>query len=196
MNGYNFTERVREVLQSAREEAATLRHEYVGTEHILLGILRKSNTTSATILLSLGVSSATLREGVLALTKPGFAPKGPGPDLPYTSRAKKALEGAMVEARELGHTYVGTEHLLLGLFREGKGIAGQALAGSGVTAESVREKAVELLGSAPSKSSSSHESSFRETLVSTQPSSSSWLAVLLSPLALTIAIIALVVSLR
>lgn len=196
MNGYNFTDRVRSVLQGAREEAANLRHEYVGTEHILLGILRRPDSTAAGILTSLAVSSANLRAGVLALTKPGSARGGPGPDLPYTSRAKKVLEESMIEARALGHSYVGTEHLLLGLFREGKGIAACALAQSGLAVDTVRAKTLELLGSDRSRSSPSQENSFRETLVSPQPYSAARLAVLLSLIALTIAIVALALSLR
>src|SRR5919205_1004328 len=118
MNGYNFTDRVRKVLQMAREEAARLHHEYVGTEHILLGLIREG-------------------EGAAAA----------GPDLPYTSRAKKVLELAMTEARELNHSYVGTEHLLLGLLREEKGIAAQVLTDAGVNLEQSRAETLRLLGS-------------------------------------------------
>src|SRR5881296_3027218 len=111
MNGYNFTDRVRKVLQMAREEAARLHHEYVGTEHILLGLIREGEGVAAAVLTNLNVE---IEETV----KKGKAAAAAGPDLPYTSRAKKVLELAMSEARELNHSYVGTEHLLLGLLRE------------------------------------------------------------------------------
>jgi len=195
VNGYSFTDRVRAVLQGARVEAATLRHEYVGTEHILLGILRTSDCTAVAIITNLGISSADLQSHVLAMLKPGRAGGDLGPDLPYTSRAKKALELAMTEARELGNSYVGTEHLLLGLLREEKGLAAQALDASGLTIDSAREKALEILRSEPAPRPM-QKSSYRNTLVSTQPFLSARLAVLLSILALAVAITALILSLR
>lgn len=196
MNSYNFTDRVREALQGAREEAAKLRHSYVGTEHILLGIVRSSDSMAARILMSLGVSSASLRASVEAVSKPGSSEGVSSPDLIYTSRAKKVLEEAMTEARELNHSYVGTEHLLLGLFRERKGVAGQALATAGLTATDVRAKALEILATDPSTHRAWLESSHRETLVSPQQHSSAGLAVRIALLALAIAVIALAIALR
>src|SRR5213592_4063372 len=140
MNGYNFTDRVRKVLQMAREEAARLHHEYVGTEHILLGLIREGEGVAAAVLTNLNVD---LEETV----KKGKAAAAAGPDLPYTSRAKKVLELAMSEARELNHSYVGTEHLLLGLLREEKGIAAQVLTDAGVNLEQARAETLRLLGS-------------------------------------------------
>ena len=147
MNGYNFTERVRKVLAMAREEAARLHHEYVGTEHLLLGLIREGEGVGATILDSLHVDPIALQDMIEGIVKRGRLGETVGPDLPYTSRAKKVLEFAMSEAREANHSYVGTEHLLLGLVREGKGIAAQVLVDSGVTLEKAREEMLSVLGS-------------------------------------------------
>lgn len=133
MNGYNFTDRLRKVLQMAREEATRLHHEYVGTEHLLLGLLREGEGVAAAVLANLGVEREAIRRQIEQVVKAGKAVAADGPELPYTSRAKKALELAMMAARELNHSYVGTEHLLLGLLREEKGIAAQVLVHSGVT---------------------------------------------------------------
>src|SRR5262249_41845843 len=129
--GYNFTERVRKVLALAREEATDLHHEYVGTEHILLGVIREGHGTANDVISNFGVNGRELRSRVVDVVKAGpeagGAQRSPRPDLPYTSRAKKTLELAMSESRGLHHNYVGTEHLLLGLLHEGKGIAAQVL---------------------------------------------------------------------
>ncbi|MDE3172835.1 MAG: NDP-hexose 4-ketoreductase, partial [Gemmatimonadota bacterium] len=111
MNGYNFTERVRKVLAMAREEAARLHHEYVGTEHILLGLIREGEGVAATVLQNLNVELDEVQQKIEDTVRKGKAVQATGPDLPYTSRAKKVLELAMAEARELNHSYVGTEHL-------------------------------------------------------------------------------------
>jgi ATP-dependent Clp protease ATP-binding subunit ClpC len=147
MNGYNFTDRVRKVLQMAREEAARLHHEYVGTEHILLGLIREGEGVAAAVLTNLNVDLDEIQQRIEETVKKGKAPAPEGPDLPYTSRAKKVLELAMSEARELNHSYVGTEHLLLGLLREEKGIAAQVLTDSGVNLEQARAETLRLLGS-------------------------------------------------
>src|SRR2546425_3434561 len=117
MNGYNFTDRVRRVLQLAREEAHRLRHKYVDTEHILLGMIREGEGIAAAVLTNLNADSQDLRQAIETTVKRGRAVPA-GPDLLYTSRAKTALECAMREARELNHSYIGTEHLLLGLLAE------------------------------------------------------------------------------
>jgi len=147
MNGYNFTDRVRRVLQMAREEAARLHHEYVGTEHILLGLIREGEGVAAAVLTNLGVDLEDIQQKIEETVKKGKAAAATGPELPYTSRAKKVLELAMMEARELNHSYVGTEHLLLGLLREEKGIAAQVLTDAGVTLEQARAETLRLLGS-------------------------------------------------
>jgi ATP-dependent Clp protease ATP-binding subunit ClpA len=145
MNGYNFTERVRKVLAMAREEAAALHHEYVGTEHELLGLLREGEGIAATALRNLGVDLDALRDSVFDVVKRGTSRTTTGPDLPYTSRAKKTLELAMSEARELKHDYVGTEHLLMGLIREEKGIAAQLLKSFGVDVENARAEILRII---------------------------------------------------
>ena len=146
MNGYNFTERVRKVLAMAREEAARLHHEYVGTEHILLGLIREGEGVAAAVLQNLSVDLDEITQKIEETVKKGKAAQTTGPDLPYTSRAKKVLELAMSEARELTHSYVGTEHLLLGLLREEKGIAAQVLTDAGVNLEAARAETLRLLG--------------------------------------------------
>src|SRR5690349_11149077 len=147
MNGYNFTDRVRKVLQMAREEAARLHHEYVGTEHILLGLIREGEGVAAAVLTNLNVDLEDIQQKIEETVKKGKAAAAAGPDLPYTSRAKKVLELAMTEARELNHSYVGTEHLLLGLLREEKGIAAQVLTDAGVNLEQSRAETLRLPGS-------------------------------------------------
>lgn len=139
MNGYNFTDNVRLALQMAREQAATLGHEYVGTEHILLAIALIPECGGARMLSSFGVSLAELRNGVVHVIKHGDSHRGAGVDLPYTSRAKKVLEFAMMAARDAGHGFVGTQHLLAGLAIEQKGIAGHVLDSFGVDAARVTE---------------------------------------------------------
>jgi ATP-dependent Clp protease ATP-binding subunit ClpC len=146
MNGYNFTERVRKVLQMAREEAQRLHHEYVGTEHILLGLIREGEGVAAAVLQNLNVDLDDVQQKIEETVKKGKAAQTTAPDLPYTSRAKKVLELAMSEARELSHSYVGTEHLLLGLLREEKGIAAQVLTDAGVNLDAARAETLRLLG--------------------------------------------------
>ncbi|MBA3656018.1 MAG: ATP-dependent Clp protease ATP-binding subunit [Gemmatimonadaceae bacterium] len=146
MNGYNFTERVRKVLAMAREEAARLHHEYVGTEHILLGLIREGEGVAAAVLQNLSVDLEEIQQKIEDTVKKGKAAAATGPDLPYTSRAKKVLELAMSEARDLTHNYVGTEHLLLGLLREEKGIAAQVLTDAGINLDAARTETLRLLG--------------------------------------------------
>jgi len=145
MNGYNFTDRVRMVLQMAREEAARLRHEYVGTEHILLGLIDEGEGVAMAVLTNLNLDLEEIRRKIEETVKTGKAGAAAGPDLPYTSRAKKVLEFAMSETRELNFDYVGTEHLLLGLVREEKGIAAQVLTDAGLTIEITRNEMLRLL---------------------------------------------------
>jgi ATP-dependent Clp protease ATP-binding subunit ClpA len=146
MNGYNFTERVRKVLAMAREEAGGLKHEYVDTEHILLAILREGEGVASTVLQNLHADPEALRSTIVGMVKPGRREQSGDPTLPYSSRAKKVLELAMSEARELDHKYVGTEHLLLGLFREKTGIGAQVLFDAGLTLEKARAETLRILG--------------------------------------------------
>jgi ATP-dependent Clp protease ATP-binding subunit ClpC len=143
---YNFTDRVRKVLAMAREEAIRLQHDYVGTEHILLGLIREGEGVAAAVLMNLNVDLDQIHERIEESVRKGKATIALG-ELPYTSRAKKVLEYAMAEARDLNHSYVGTEHLLLGLLREEKGIAAQVLNSLGVSLEDARAETLKLLGS-------------------------------------------------
>ena len=143
---YNFTDRVRKVLAMAREEAIRLQHDYVGTEHILLGLIREGEGVAAAVLTNLDIDLEQIHERVEESVRKGKATIALG-ELPYTSRAKKVLEFAMAEARDFNHSYVGTEHLLLGLLREEKGIAAQVLNSLGVTLDEARGETLKVLGS-------------------------------------------------
>jgi ATP-dependent Clp protease ATP-binding subunit ClpC len=147
VNGYNFTENARRTLAMAREEAVRLRHEYVGTEHLLLGLLLQRDGVAARVLRELGIDAARIQQRVAETIQPGSTARTTGPDLPYTSRSKAVLDLAMKHARELHHTYVGTEHLLIGMLAEGMGVAAQALGEAGLTLDRVREETVRVLRS-------------------------------------------------
>lgn len=141
-----FTERARKVILLAKEEAKRFNHDYIGTEHILLGLVREGEGVAAAVLASFGLSPDKIRLEVEKLVQPGPATVVSG-DLPFTPKAKKVIELAIDEARTLGHNYIGTEHLLLGLIREGEGVASQVLMNSGLELEKVREEVMNLLGS-------------------------------------------------
>jgi ATP-dependent Clp protease ATP-binding subunit ClpC len=142
-----FTERARKVIILAKEEARRFNHDYIGTEHILLGLIREGEGVAAAVLQKIGVSLENIRLEIEKLVQPGPTTQIIG-DIPFTPRAKKALELAAEEARSLGHNYIGTEHLLLGLLREGEGIASQVLLNLGLDLNTVRNEVMELLGSA------------------------------------------------
>ncbi|MDO4576095.1 MAG: ATP-dependent Clp protease ATP-binding subunit [Planctomycetia bacterium] len=140
-----FTDRARKVIQLANQEANRLSHEYVGTEHILLGLIKEGNGVASNVLKNLDVDLNKLRREVEKLVPPsaGMASLG---RLPQTPRAKKAIEFAMEEARTLGHAYVGTEHILLGLLREQEGVAAQVLMNLGLRLNEVRNEVLNLIG--------------------------------------------------
>ena len=142
-----FTERARKVIILAKEEARRFNHDYIGTEHILLGLVREGEGVAATVLQKMGVSLENIRIEVETLVPPGPTTQIIG-DIPFTPRAKKALELSAEEARSLGHNYIGTEHLLLGLIREGEGIASQVLLNLSLDLNTVRNEVMEILGSA------------------------------------------------
>ncbi len=147
MNMFNrFTERARKVILLAKEEAKRFNHDYIGTEHILLGLIREGEGVAAAVLQNLGLSSDQIRLEVEKLVQLGPSTIVSG-DIPFTPKAKKVIELAMDEARNLGHNYIGTEHLLLGLIREGEGIAAQVLVNLGLDLGKVRQEVMELLGS-------------------------------------------------
>jgi ATP-dependent Clp protease ATP-binding subunit ClpC len=141
-----FTERARKVILLAKEEAKRFNHDYIGTEHILLGLIREGEGVAAAVLQNLGLSSDQIRLEVEKLVQLGPSTIVSG-DIPFTPKAKKVIELAMDEARNLGHNYIGTEHLLLGLIREGEGIAAQVLVNLGLDLGKVRQEVMELLGS-------------------------------------------------
>jgi ATP-dependent Clp protease ATP-binding subunit ClpC len=140
-----FTDRARKVMALANQEAQRLNHEYIGTEHILLGLVKEGSGVGATVLKQLDVDLRKVRMEVEKLVKSGPDMVTMG-KLPQTPRAKKVIEYAIEEARNLGHNYVGTEHLLLGLLREQDGVAAQVLINLGLKLEEVREEVLNLLG--------------------------------------------------
>ncbi len=139
-----FTDRARSVLRLAQEEARLLNHSFIGTEHLLLGLIHEGEGVGAKALESLGVDLEATRERVReTITTPLDSAETGSP--PFTPRAKKALEMALREALQLGHSYIGTEHLLLGLCREGEGVAIQVLKSFGVNPAQVRQEVTGLL---------------------------------------------------
>jgi hypothetical protein len=149
MNAYNFTDRVRKVLQLARDEAARLRHASVGTEHLLLGLVAEGRGVAVVALRNAGVELDGLRQKVEAMVRQGEATAATGPALPYTSGARAVFEFALTEARELHHSEVDSEHLLLGLLREEQGIAARALTDAALTLEGVRSEIARVRAAAP-----------------------------------------------
>src|SRR5215472_11280280 len=138
-----FTDRARRVMVLAQDEARMLSHNYIGTEHILLGLLGEAEGVAARALESLGISLAAVRRQVEEII--GQGQQAPSGHIPFTPRAKKVLELAQREARALGHDYLGTEHILLGLIREGDGVAAQVLVKLGADLNRVRQQVVQLL---------------------------------------------------
>jgi len=142
-----FTERARKVIILSKEEARRFNHDYIGTEHLLLGLIREGEGVAAAVLQKLGLSLENIRLEIEKLVKPGPTTQVLG-DIPFTPRAKKVLELSAEEARSLGHNYIGTEHLLLGLIAEGEGVAAQVLVNLGLDLTKVRNEVMGLLGSA------------------------------------------------
>ncbi|MHC4729648.1 MAG: ATP-dependent Clp protease ATP-binding subunit [Planctomycetota bacterium] len=140
-----FTDRARKVMGLARQEAQRFNHDYIGTEHILLGLIQEGSGVAADVLKNIDVDPKRIRQEIEKLVSHGTTMVTMG-QLPFTPRAKKVLELALEEASNLGHNYIGTEHLLLGLIREQEGIAAQVLQNLNVRLEDVREEVLELLG--------------------------------------------------
>ncbi len=140
-----FTDRARKVMQLANQEAQRFNHEYIGTEHILLGLIKEGSGVAANVLKNLDIDLRKIRLEVEKLVQSGPDMVTMG-KLPQTPRAKKVIEYSMEEARNLGHNYVGTEHILLGLLREQEGVAAQVLMNLGLKLEEVREEVLNLLG--------------------------------------------------
>ncbi|MDQ3590501.1 MAG: ATP-dependent Clp protease ATP-binding subunit, partial [Actinomycetota bacterium] len=139
-----FTERARKVVVLAQEEARHFNHNYIGTEHLLLGLLREDEGVAAQALSSLNVTLDEVREQVESIV--GYGEEGTGAQAPFTPRSKKVLELALREALQLGHNYIGTEHILLGLVRESEGVAARVLSNLDVDPDKVRREVVRRLG--------------------------------------------------
>ncbi|MBZ0152572.1 MAG: ATP-dependent Clp protease ATP-binding subunit [Planctomycetes bacterium] len=140
-----FTDRAKKVMSFARQEAMKFNHEYIGTEHILLGLIQEGSGVAANVLKNMTVDLEKIRHEVEKIVKTGPSMVTMG-QLPFTPRAKKVLELSLEEASQLSHNYIGTEHLLLGLIRENEGIAAQVLMNLGVKLDEVREEVLEFLG--------------------------------------------------
>jgi ATP-dependent Clp protease ATP-binding subunit ClpC len=138
-----FTDKARRVVVLAQEEAKLLNHNYIGTEHILLGLIHEGEGVAAKALESLGINLDSVRDQVQEII--GQGQQAPSGHIPFTPRAKKVLELSLREALQLGHSYIGTEHLLLGLIREGEGVAAQVLTRLGADTNRVRQQVIQLL---------------------------------------------------
>jgi ATP-dependent Clp protease ATP-binding subunit ClpC len=141
-----FTDRARRVVVLAQEEARLLNHNYIGTEHILLGLIHEGEGVAARALESMGISLESVRSQVVEII--GQGAQAPSGHIPFTPRAKKVLELSLREALQLGHNYIGTEHILLGLIREGEGVAAQVLQKLGAELHKVRQTVIQLLSGA------------------------------------------------
>jgi ATP-dependent Clp protease ATP-binding subunit ClpC len=148
-----FTDRARRVVVLAQEEARMLNHNYIGTEHILLGLIHEGEGVAAKALESMGISLESVRQQVEEII--GQGQQAPSGHIPFTPRAKKVLELSLREALQLGHNYIGTEHILLGLIREGEGVAAQVLVKLGADLNKVRQTVIQLLSGFQGKEPSS-----------------------------------------
>src|SRR6201992_2624609 len=160
-----FTDRARRVVVLAQEEARMLNHNYIGTEHILLGLIHEGEGVAAKALESLGISLEAVRSQVEEII--GQGQQAPSGHIPFTPRAKKVLELSLREALQLGHNYIGTEHILLGLIREGDGVAAQVLVKLGADLNRVRQQVIQLLHGYQGKEPTSAASGSTESAPST-----------------------------
>jgi Clp amino terminal domain, pathogenicity island component len=151
-----FTDRARRVVVLAQEEARMLNHNYIGTEHILLGLIREGEDVAARALESLGISLEAVRQQVMEVIGQGQQP--PSGHIPFTPRTKRVLELSRREATEFGHGYIGTEHILLGLIREGEGVAARVLVKLGANLDRVRQQVVQVLHGRPGEDLSGADS--------------------------------------
>jgi ATP-dependent Clp protease ATP-binding subunit ClpA len=151
-----FTDRARRVVVLAQEEARMLNHHYVGTEHILLGLIHEGEGVAAKALESLGIGLETVREKVTEIIGRGEQP--PSGHIPFTPRSKKVLELSLREALQLGHNYIGTEHILLGMMSEGQGVGAQVLVRLGADLDGVRQQVTQVLHEHGSRTESSQPS--------------------------------------
>src|SRR6201995_2904812 len=158
-----FTDRARKVMQLANQEAQGFNHQYIGTEHILLGLVKEGSGVAANVLKNLEIDLRKIRLEVEKIVQSGPDMVTMG-KLPQTPRAKKVIEYSIEEARNLNHNYVGTEHLLLGLLREQEGVAAQVLMNLGLKLEDGREEVLNLLGhNMPNESEGGRDSGSERT---------------------------------
>jgi ATP-dependent Clp protease ATP-binding subunit ClpC len=150
-----FTDRARRVVVLAQEESRLLNHNYIGTEHILLGLVHEGEGVAALALTSMGIGLDSVRGQVEEIIGQGKA--APTGHIPFTPRAKKVLELSLREALQLGHNYIGTEHILLGLLREGEGVAAQVLQKLGADLDGARQAVIRLMGEEGQVPSTAHE---------------------------------------
>jgi ATP-dependent Clp protease ATP-binding subunit ClpC len=148
VNSYGFNDAARAVLEGARNDARRRQHEYVGTEHILSSLLLETDGIPAAVFRTLDIDIAAMQAQIDKVVGPGH-PQAKLIDLPYTSRSRKVVELAMSEARELGHNYIGSEHILAGVIKEEKGIAAQILVRAGASLEKVRRAILVELSQRP-----------------------------------------------
>jgi ATP-dependent Clp protease ATP-binding subunit ClpC len=134
-----FTERARQVVVLAQDEARGLKHDYIGTEHLLLGLLGEPDSAARRVLQSLAISDGSVRDQVVRIVGEGEGEAALAGQIPFTPRAKKVLELALREGMSLGHDYIGTEHILLGIARENGGVAARILRDLGADAETIRD---------------------------------------------------------
>src|SRR6516165_2597966 len=160
-----FTDRARRVVVLAQEEARMLDHNYIGTEHLLLGLIHEGEGIAAKALEAMGISLDAVRQQVEAII--GRGQQAPSGHIPFTPRAKRVLELSLRESGQLGHNYIGTEHILLGLVREGEGVAAQVLVKLGAELTRVRQQVIQLLsgyqGTEPSSGEPGEEPEHWET---------------------------------
>lgn len=150
-----FSQRARKVLTLAQEEAHRFNHNYIGTEHILLGLVRENEGLAIKVLANLNIQPNSIRAAVEDIIARGDQTRT-GNEIGLTPRAKKAIEYAVDEARQLNHSYIGTEHLLLGLIREKDGIAASVLDNLGVTLDNVRDEIIRTLNQSATQSFQEH----------------------------------------
>ena len=170
-----FTDRARRVVVLAQEEARMLNHNYIGTEHILLGLIHEGEGVAAKALESLGISLDAVRQQVEEII--GQGQQAPSGHIPFTPRAKKVLELSRRESEQLGHNYIGTEHILLGLIREGDGVAAQVLVKLGADLNRVRQQVIQLLHGHPAEEPVSARSAARELEVRAGQCRPAWTAI-------------------
>jgi ATP-dependent Clp protease ATP-binding subunit ClpC len=160
-----FTDRARQVVVLAQDEARSLNHNWIGTEHLLLAVIREGSGVGAKALEAMRISPDAARQQVEAIIGRGQEPVAGGP-IPFTPRAKKVLELSLGEALQLGHTYIGTEHILLGLVREGDGVAGQVLSNLGADLNRTRNQIIQLLHGHPGQEPPGAVEDLRDRLAS------------------------------